>query len=51
MPLNYLLDTHGSIALSLKYRETLKDFVKVLAIDTTNKKTDLYFEKKYTTFD
>ena len=40
-------DTSRMDDLTLKYLETLENFVKAVAIDKTNHKTILYFEKKW----
>jgi hypothetical protein len=44
-------DTSGMDDITLKYKETLGKFIKAVAIDKSNNKTDIYFEKKWIEFD
>lgn len=44
-------DTGGMKGMTLKYKETLGKFIKAIAIDNSNNKTVIYFEKKWIHFD
>lgn len=44
-------DTGGIENLTLKYIESVGEFVKAVAIDKSGKRTDLYFEKKWVEFE
>ena len=44
-------DTGGMQNIKLKYMETASNFIKAVAIDSSNNFTTLYFEKKWIIFE